>query len=354
VLFVSGAGNGAVSGNGGYVNAPATCYNGLGVAVIDGPSSIGPSRDNGRSKPDITAPGFGYTSFSAPYVAGAAAVLTQAGFRGDGGFGTTNSATDIRTLKALLLNGAVKPSDWTHTKAAPLDPRHGAGIVNVFNSYEQMAGGKHAAVETTTITSGGTHLPGSNTNNLSSIVGWDFATLSTTPNQDRIAHYYLSLTNIPSGAYTLTTTLVWNRQQNQTSINDLNLFLYNTANSNLVACSTSLVDNVEQLFIPQLGAGRYDLQILKSGEPGKRITQSEDYALAFETFTMPLSIVKAANAVVISWPIAPTGFVLQSTTNLTPPIVWQNVNASVTVTNNRNVVAVSLPAGNQFYRLRRP
>src|SRR5262249_26710500 len=133
-LFVSGA------GNGGSVCPPSTCYNGLSVSVNNGLSSIGPTVDNGRCKPDITASAQGaLTSFSTPYVAGAAAVMLQAALRGDGGgTGTTNSAADLRTVKALLLNGAVKPSGWTNANFSPLDARYGAGIVNVFNSYAQL------------------------------------------------------------------------------------------------------------------------------------------------------------------------------------------------------------------------
>ena len=132
-LFVSGVGNG---GAGRY--PPATCYNGIGVGAYGGGSSTGPTLDNGRAKPDITAPA-SETSYSTPQVAGAAAVLMQAGLRGDGG-SDTNSAADIRTVKALLLNGAIKPADWTNGAASPLDARYGAGVLNVFNSYKQLAG----------------------------------------------------------------------------------------------------------------------------------------------------------------------------------------------------------------------
>ena len=65
----------------------------------------------------------------------------QAALRGDGG-SDTNSAFDIRTIKALLLNGAVKPADWTNIAPSPLDTRYGAGVLNVLNSYEQLAGGR--------------------------------------------------------------------------------------------------------------------------------------------------------------------------------------------------------------------
>ena len=129
----------------------------LGWRLRLGNSSVGPTVDNGRAKPDITAPASA-TSFSTPLVTGAAAVLMQAGLRGDGG-GNTNAAADIRTVKALLLNGAVKPADWTNNPPSPLDPRYGAGMLNVFNSYEQLAGGKHGYIVSTSVSSGRPHPP---------------------------------------------------------------------------------------------------------------------------------------------------------------------------------------------------
>src|SRR5207248_2857450 len=101
-LFVSAVGNGDIP-----VAPPSTCFNGIGVGVYGGPSSAGPT-DDGRCKPDIISPGGPpgtQTSFSTPFVSGAAAVLLQAANRGDGG-GNTNAAGNARTLKALLLNGA--------------------------------------------------------------------------------------------------------------------------------------------------------------------------------------------------------------------------------------------------------
>ena len=137
-LFVSGA------GNSGQVFPAATCYNGIGVGAYQGSSSFGPTTD-GRSKPDITAPA-GVTSFSTPFVAGSVTVLIQAAVRGDGG-ANTNAASDNRTVKALILNGAVKPADWTNGVTTPLDARYGAGVLNVFNAWNQLKGGKHAFIE---------------------------------------------------------------------------------------------------------------------------------------------------------------------------------------------------------------
>ena len=135
-------------------------------------------------------------------------------------------------------------------------------------------------------------------------------------------------------------------------VNDLNLFLYNTANGNLILSSTSAVDNVEQLYVPSLPPGRYDLQVQKN--PQGQLSPDETYAVAFEFFNVPLSIAQSAGNFVISWPLAPAGFQLQSTTNLNSP--WSAVAAPVSVDTNAslNNVTVPLVSGNQFFRLERP
>jgi len=348
-LFICGIGNGDVP-----VSPAATCYNAIGVGVYGGASSAGPTV-NGRSKPDITAPGGPpgpQTSYSTPNVAGSAVLLLQAANRGDGG-ADTNAAGDIRTIKALLLNGAIKPVDWTNGIGTPLDARYGAGIVNVFNSWRQLAGGEHSFIEQSVVNSDNPHPPGANTNNVPALTGWDANSISIGSSQDRINHYYFTLPG--NDSYTLTTTLVWNRQNGKTTINDLNLFLYNTANSNLVACSTSMVDNVEHLFLPQLPPGRYDLQVVKRGFVGQA-SNTENYTLAFEMFNLSLNIAQTETNAFISWPVSPTGFRLRSTMVLNPPSSWTDVTAPVLVDTNtgQNIVSV-LPLGtNQYFRLQRP
>jgi hypothetical protein len=344
-LFVSGI------GNGGPAYPPATCYNGLGVAAYGGSSSIGPTMDNGRAKPDIAAPAV-ETSYSTPYVSGAAAALMQAGLRGDGG-SDANSASDIRTVKALLLNGAVKPADWTNGAASPLDARYGAGVLNVFNSYKQLAGQKQTNLVSASVSINAAHPPTGVTNTIGVLSGWNFTNLTSSSSHDAVAHYYFNVTNgVSNATFTATATLVWNRQQSQSGINNLNLFLYNATNSNLVAVSTSAVDNVEHLFVPKLPQGRYDLQVLKKG--GSYVSASETYALAFEFFSLPLNIVKSGTNIVLKWPIYPTGFILESTTNLISPILWNTNNPAPGVTNNQNYVVLNVTNRNQFFRLWRP
>ncbi len=358
-LFVSAANN---AGNNITVCAPGTAYNCISVgAYANGTyyNSIGPTLDNGRAKPDITAPST-VTSFSTPYVAGVAALLLQAGLRGDGG-GDTNSPADIRTMKALLLNGAIKPADWTNNSPSPFDVRYGAGVVNIFNSYEQLAGGKHGYIASTSVATGGAHPPTGATGTVSVLSGWDFNTNSSSIFNDGVNHYYFNVTNgAGNAAFTATATLVWNRHYNSTyqinpiGINNLDLYLYNAANSNLVACSTSLVDNVEHLWLPQLPPGRYDLQVLKKGG-FNTVSDSEPYALAWEFFSLPLSVAQTGGNVALSWPIYPTGFTVESTTNLVPPAVWSASGIpSPIVTNNQNYILLDATSANQFFRLRRP
>ena len=339
-LFVSGA------GNSGRVYPAATGYNGIGVAAYGGGSSIGPTIDNGRCKPDITAPA-GVTSFSTPQVSGAAALLMQGALRGDGG-SDTNSAFDMRTIKALLLNGAVKPADWTNANSSPLDARYGAGVVNVFNSYQQLAGGKNNSGATHLISPGAAHPPVATTNTVPSGSGWDFQNFASSAINDAVNHYFF---NVASG--TVTATLVWNRQFGETNINDLDLFLFNAANSNLVACSTSRVDNVEHLFVPQLAAGRYDLQVLKNGGTNV-VSDAETYALAWAFVAPTLSIAKSATNVALTWPVYPAGFRVEAATNLVSPVWSTNNLSSPVITNSLNSLILNATNAQQFFRLRQP
>lgn len=279
-IFVSGA------GNGGAPNSPSTAYNSISVGAYGGSSSTGPTTIGSRSKPDITAPA-GFTSFSAPLVAGAAAILVQAGDREDGGAGTATAATDSRTVKALLLNGAVKQTGWTHTATAPLDTQQGAGLLNVFNSYKELVGGEH-----TFITSGTSQTPPIVGGSVSALDGWNFSTtLTSSAVNDAVEHYFFDLSAGDGSAFTLTSTLVWERQLNKTKINNLDLFLY-TAAGTLVDSSVSTVDNVEHLFTQNLAPGRYDLEVVKHagttvGLNPTAVSNTESYALAFKFSPVP-------------------------------------------------------------------
>jgi hypothetical protein len=353
-LFVSGAGNGGPTA--GSVAPPSTCYNGISVAAFaSAASSVGPTQDNGRAKPDITTYGLaGLTSFSTPYVSGAAALLMQAALRGDGG-SDTNAAADIRLVKALLCNGAVKPAAWTNATSSPWDARYGAGVLNVLNAYEQLAGGKHGSVLSNTVSLNAVHPPLGATGAVSSLVGWNFATNTSGKSgqqYDSIHHYYFNVSNAnPAVKLTATATLVWNRQVNKTAINNLDLFLYDCANSNLVLCSTSLVDNVEHLYITNLAQGRYDLQVWKAGG-SSIVSASEPYALAWQFMPPPvLAVLRAGSNAVLTWPLYPWGFRVETRTNLLSGSWVTNGLGAVVITNGQNSLPLNTTNAVQFFRL---
>jgi hypothetical protein len=363
VLFVSAADNfGNSYPNSTNVALPGTAYNCISVgAYKNGLSynSVGPTIDNGRCKPDITAYSDA-TSYTTPQVSGAAAVLMQAALRGDGG-SDTNSAFDMRTIKALLLNGAMKQASWTNSTSSPLDARFGAGLLNLFNSYKQLAGGKSGYVVSNSVSTNAPHLPTGAAGTVVALSGWNYTTnISGRSNIagsqfDTIHHYYFNISNSVAAAnFIATATLVWNRQANQSAINNLNLFLYNCANSNLVLCSTSLVDNVEHLYVTNLAQGRYDLQVWKAGGNNTSVVSAaEPYALAWQFTPVPtLALTNAGTNLNLTWPIYPAGFQAEANTNLLLTNGWSASSLPMVVfTNGLNSIPVNPTNAAQFFRL---
>jgi hypothetical protein len=260
-------------GDGGPILTPADCYNGLGVAAYGGGSSTGPTAD-GRCKPDITAPAT-ETSFSTPLVSGAAAILIQAGRT----LGVNSkAAVDSCTVKALLLTGAVKPAGWKQTTTAPLDPNYGAGILNVFNSYQELTGGRQKPAAVGFSASG--HPPLMSGSATKTTRGWDYRGIASLPRQEGVNHYLL--TTNQAGA--LITTLVWNKGFRAKGINQLALYVYG-AGGNLLGSSESTVDNVQQVYVTGLATGTYEIEVVKAagavGKPGVE-TEGEVYALGWD------------------------------------------------------------------------
>ena len=63
-----------------------------------------------------------------------------------------------------------------------------------------------------------------------------------------------------------------------------------------------------------------------------------------------LSIVKTGGDVEISWPASATGFTLEATPSLNP-VNWTQVGQAPVIVGERNVVTITNPAGNQFFRI---
>ena len=297
-LFVTAVGDGTGTETGttpvSQINAPATNYNGIAVAAYGGASGVGPAY-GGISKPDITAPGSA-TSFTAPIVSGAAAILEQAANANVGGAGTSSLADNERTIKVLLLNGAVKPTGWTNSynydtstgtvtsylaptanTTTPLDPRYGAGIVNVYNSYQELAAGRQTYTSSTSVS--GSSIPAPVFTAASThLSGWDLNTITTSSSSANAAnHYVFDLSSTKGSSFGLNATITWNMQTNQSVLNNLDLYLYNTSGK-LLASSTSKVDNVQQIEAT-LAPGIYDLEVVKLG--AAEVSATETYAMAY-------------------------------------------------------------------------
>ena len=357
-LYVSAIGDGQTTGTSpaSYINPPSDMYNGLAVGAYTGTETngvfsastgsqaswVGPAY-NGVSKPDLVAPG-AYTSYTAPIVSGVATMMIQAG-RGTGfaapvGFNAsdaaitaqgatayTTAATDIRTVKALLLNGAVKPTGWTNsytvnngtytynapttTATTPLDPRYGSGVVNAVNSYNILAGGEHSYTATSTpaisslatVTSAptasfsGRYSQTASASVPSTIRGWNLAGISASSGSNAVEHYDFNLTGTSANSWDLTATLSWNKNYNASGINHLMLFLLNSSGQQ-VAASTSMVDNMQQISLNSapglhsLAPGQYDLAVEMLGGVNA-ISTSDTYALAWN-FTDPTAVPEPA------------------------------------------------------------
>jgi len=248
----------------------------------------------------------------------------------------------------LLLNGAIKPANWTNSSSTPLHPLYGAGVLNVFNSYKQLAGGKHGYIVSMSVFTNSPHPPTGAIGTVSVLSGWDFNTNSSSATSNAVSHYYFNVTNgVSNATFTATITLVWNRHRNNNIINNLDLFLYDAISSNLVACSTSLVDNVEHIFVPRLPQGRYDLQVWKAG--GSFVSSSETYALAFD-FSPPF-IEKVGTHIALTWPAV---FDIGTTTNLAATNWIALTNPPPVVIYGQSQLILQATNASQFFRLRRP
>jgi len=80
----------------------------------------------------------------------------------------------------------------------------------------------------------------------------------------------------------------------------------------------------------------------------------------FLTFPLPqLAIAISGTNIALTWPSGVEGagydsFMLQSTTNLLPPVIWNTNLPSPVLINNQNIVNLPLPGGQTFYRLAEP
>lgn len=305
-VIVAGCGNGTGGFSG--ISKPSWGYNVISVGTAGnlgrfpenlryaGPpaaqdSSFGPTGD-GRCKPDLIACGFSlapsadsltdychdrqsksFSSFAAPQVAGAAALLIDAARQN-----MIPDGDDPRVIKALLLNGAQKLLGWhkglvdsNDDTTVPLDYQQGAGLVNVIASYQQLM-------------AGASNSPASGEN-----MGWDLNRLSLDPNDpDAVQVYFMPQTLLP-GRY-FHATLCWYLSYEIKGIyrplplHDLRLELW-TVNEyghleHLLDYSDSPVDNVEHIYF-QNPAEQYVALVVRGIPAPDHPANYETFALAF-------------------------------------------------------------------------
>lgn len=71
--------------------------------------------------------------------------------------------------------------------------------------------------------------------------------------------------------------------------------------------------------------------------------------------SVPLTVtLHGQDELILSWPDFPSGFILQSTPALTPPVNWSNVNAPPTLLNAQFTVTAPLSDDARFFRLWKP
>ena len=242
-------------------------------------TSVGPAYD-GASKPDISGIGTA-TSYTAPQVSGAAAVLVQAATDGWQGATAQNQtdALDFRTIKALLLNGATKPADYfsgpyAPTATQPLNARYGSGVLNVDNSVNELFGGEHAADQSFSVVAGQSEFVAVSGPALPTLQGWNFSTLTAAAGDDAIDAYRV---NLAAGSVFIA-TLTWASNASN-AIDQLHLDLYDNATGQLVFGSDAPDNNVQQVYFDPSASGTYDLQVVLDGTADA--TLSDQYALAY-------------------------------------------------------------------------
>jgi hypothetical protein len=269
----------AAAGNGGMPGSPSSAYNVISVDSSIEVQAIGPASD-GVPKPDISAPQT-VTSRTTAIVSGAATLLVQAGEGGYPGATAQNEAdaVDFRVIKALLLNGATKPADYYTTAYAPtasqpLNAVYGAGVVNVFNSVNELYGGEHGAGGSFAELSASSGFTPMSVPATAAVQGWNLGTLTAASGQNEVDRYGFELT---SGG-NFEATLTWAADASN-AIDQLGLYLYNDATGALVASSAAALSNVQQVSLTPVNAGSYDLDVVLMGSAGGSL--SDSYALAF-------------------------------------------------------------------------
>jgi hypothetical protein len=236
------------------------------------------------------------TSFSAPIVAGGAALLYDAAYDQ---FPANANARDARVMKAVLMNSADKTAGWNNGQAAhsngnggvvttqSLDLRVGAGRMNLDQAFDQFL-------------SGTTDVSGTAQGNLGSVqeIGWDYGLVQEGTFND----YYIQPQLV--GGSTLTATLTWFRDRLLTNngggsysasdrnFDDLDLQVYTVVAGTptlLISESISAFNESEHLSFALPATAYYMLRVNFFGEifDAFSLAPQEFYGLAWSAVAVP-------------------------------------------------------------------
>ena len=257
----------------------ASAYNTISVGVVNGNHSSGLTHieGEGRCKPELVAPGT-LTSWSTPQVTGCVAVLLeQADAMGrDDDASPDRRAARSEVVKALLMGGAHKPADWGPGEGEPLDRRWGAGIVDLDRALLMLDGGNTAPGQTTQRYAWAAHALAADQQH-----AFTFTTLA---DQGEACFTLVWNRKVAGGTVTLrhnvtgASRTAWN---NSAGLADLDLELVRVdadGVGQVVAASTSTVDNVEVIYLRELPAGTWSVRVKRRPDAYKI---AWDYALAW-------------------------------------------------------------------------
>jgi hypothetical protein len=276
------------------MNLAAAYYGGEtgGNGTTDNPSYSSPGPPTGLPTGPLGGPDFytrgalAGTSFSAPIVAGGAALLYDAAYDV---FADNADARDARVMKAVLMNSADKTVGWDNGQIAHpnglggvlttqgLDDRVGTGAMKLTTAYDQFL-------------TGTTDIAGITGGNLGLVdeIGWDFGQVVSGTTND----YYFN-SPLDEGA-SFTATLTWFRDRRinasntvfDDSFDDLNLELWSVvdgAPTSLISESASLYNESEHFSFTLPAAGDYALRVRWFTEVFDRVADAnqELYGLAW-------------------------------------------------------------------------
>ncbi len=233
--------------------------NGLTPAGLDGQN---------RRKPDIVAPA-GFTSFSTPIIGAAAALLFQTTDL-DPTLAANPNADRATLIKTVLMAGTTHRPGWTNgaptsgatrgQTATPLDALYGADLLNIDRSHFILTGQEQ---------NGSATVPAVRTINDR---GWDWIpTIASNTSQ-----YYRFTAWGPTAEVSVLAG--WNRTVatnfGSFTMMDIDLNLYKVSGTTLIplvgdpgtfgggnVSSISTIDNVEHLYVTNLDAGDYVIEV---------------------------------------------------------------------------------------------